>query len=402
MREQIQQQAVDLAKTNNVLLLFSVRLGKTKTALDICSNFGNNHLIVTSEVLIQQAIEEEIDKWGFDKSHFTVICYDSLHKYRNDNFDVVVLDESEHITEKNYEHLVTLNPKRWVALCAKMSSDKKQLLRKLFKFSQLRVTYTEAIDMGILSEPKFYILNLYLDNVNRNYIYTRHFKKYAKNAAVTIDFRERYSFFKHPVNLNIRCTAQEYYTLLDENVEYRKNEYFKMRTEVMKNIWLQAGNSRKKWLGSYKTEIAKEIINWMRNREKRFMVFTSTIAQCEELGRGDGVTHSKNSNLDAIKKFNNSEVDELYVVDRGREGITIYGIEEGLIIQASGSDTANYQRAGRLGIAEKPVIYVLQVKGTRDEDYVNKLKEDIDSKFIEEIDYRKFMQNVESKIVEED
>lgn len=123
------------------------------------------------------------------------------------------------------------------------------------------------------------------------------------------------------------------------------------------------------------------------------MVFCTDINQAEELGRGDGVTHSKNKNDDAIIKFNNKEVDELYVVDRGKEGITIYGIEEGLIIQASGSETANYQRAGRLGIADNPIIYVLVIKNTKDEDYVKKLKEDISEKFIEEIDFREFEKN---------
>ena len=35
MRDEIQAKAVEISKTDNVLLLFSVRLGKTKTALDI-------------------------------------------------------------------------------------------------------------------------------------------------------------------------------------------------------------------------------------------------------------------------------------------------------------------------------------------------------------------------------
>ncbi len=389
-RDLIQKKAEELAKTNNVLLLFSVRLGKTKTSLEIAKNFGNKHLIVTSETLIIDTIKGEIVQWGFNLDNYTIICYDSLHKYVNSEFDCVILDECEHITELNLGYLQTINTKRWVGLCAKMSLDKKKLLRELFPFVQYRVTYNEAIDAGILGEPKFYILNIYLDNRIQNWIYERSLRKYDKNPVITCDYKDRFKYLGKPNNLKIRCTAQEYYSLLDENIEYKKQQFFQNKTEAFKNMWLQAGNGRKKWLGKYKTEVAQEVINWLRMRQKRFMVFCTDIAQCELLGRGDGVTHSKNKNDDAIIKFNNNAVDELYVVDRGKEGITIYGIEEGLIIQASGSDTANYQRAGRLGIAEKPVVYILCVKHTRDEDYIKKLKEDIDNKFIEEIDYRDF------------
>lgn len=389
-REEIQQKGEALGKTNNVLLLFSVRLGKTKTSLEIAKHFGNKHLIVTSETLIIDTIENEIIQWGFNLDDYTIICYDSLHKYVNCEFDCIILDECEHVTDLNTSYLKTMKCKRWVGLCAKMSLDKKKLLREVFPFAQYRVTYNEAIDAGILGKPKFYILNIYLNNHKQDWVYERNLKKYDKNPVITCDYKDRFKYYGKPNNLKIRCTAQEYYSLLDENIEYKKQQYFQIKTEVFKTMWLQAGNSRKKWLGKYKTEIAKEIIEWMQKHQKRFMVFCTDIKQCEELGRGDGVTHSLNKNDNAITKFNNNEVDELYVVDRGKEGISIYGIEEGLIIQASGSDTANYQRAGRLGIAENPVVYVLCLKYTKDEDYIKKLKEDIDAKFIEEIDYRDF------------
>jgi len=386
MREEIQAKAVTLAKENNVLLLFSVRLGKTKTALDISKEFGNNHLVVTSEVLIIDTIRKEIEEWGYLQDNYTVICYDSLHKHLNTEWDTIILDECEHITERNSEYLNTMKCKRWVGLCAKMSIDKRKLLRQLFPFTQFRVTYNEAIQKGILSQPQFYILNVYLDNVIREHIYEKKLKKYEKQVTYTCDFKDRYRFLKMPNNVNVRCTAAEYYMLLDEDIEYKKKMYFTTKNKAFENVWLQAGNRRKNWLADYKERYAKEIIEDMRERGVRFMVFTNSIAQCERVGRGDGVTHSQNKNS-AIDKFNDNSVDELYVVGKGKEGITIKGIEEGLIIQCSGSETANYQRAGRLGIAEKPIIYVLQVKGTRDEDYVNKLREDISADYITEMNY---------------
>lgn len=390
MRDEIQAKAVELAKINNVLLLFSVRLGKTKTSLDISKEFGTNHLIVTSEVLIIDTIRKEIDEWGYNQQDYTIICYDSLHKHCNTAWDTIILDECEHITENNSEYLSTMTCKRWVGLCAKMSIDKRKLLRHLFPFTQFRVTYNEAIKKGILSEPAFYILNVYLDNIKRDYIFQRNLKKYAKNETIVCDFKDRFKFYKLQNNLDIRCTASEYYMLLDEDIEFKKKTYFTTKNEVFKNTWLQAGNKRKNWLADYKEKYAAQIIEDMRNRGVRFMVFSNSIAQCERLGRGDGITHSKNGNDVAIDKFNDNSVDELYVVDRGKEGITIKGIEEGLIIQCSGSETANYQRAGRLGIAEKPIIFILQVKGTRDEDYVNKLREDISDEYITEINYHEY------------
>lgn len=390
-REDTQKKAEELAQSNNVLLLFSVRLGKTLTALKISQNFGNKHLIVTSETLIVNTIKDEIQKWNFRQEDYTVICYDSVHKYVNQEFDCVILDESEHITVNNVRYFEKIKAKRWVALCAKMSRDKKNILKSLFNFKQLKVTYNEAVQAGILAQPKFYLVNIYLDNRDKNHVYLRTFKKY--NQEITCDYRDRFKHFAKPYNLKVLCTAQEYYSILDEDIEYAKKRFFQNQTEFNKVSWLSKGSARKKWLGLYKTEYAKKIISWMQKRDKRFMVFCTDINQAETLGRGDGVTHSKNKNDDAIIKFNNGDVNELYVVDRGKEGITIYGIEEGLIIQASGSETANYQRAGRLTIADNPIVYVLVVKNTKDEDYVKKLKEDISEKFIEEIDYRDFEKN---------
>lgn len=389
-REDVHSKAIQLGLKDNVLLLLSVRLGKTKVSLEISKHFGNKHLIVTSETLIINTIFDEIEKWGFDKSNYTVICYDSLHKYTGQNFDCVILDESEHITENNLVYLKQINAKRWVAACAKMSLDKKKILSQLFSFKEYRVTYNEAIDAGILGTPTFYILNVYLDNVKKDFVFERSLKKYEKNPVIVCDYRDRFKYYGKPNNIRITCTAQEYYNLLDESIEYKKKQYYQMRTDVFKTMWLQAGSNRKKWIGNYKTRYAEEIINLMRENQTRFMVFCTDIKQAETIGRGDGVTHSQNKNDKAIIKFNNGEVDELYVVDRGKEGISIYGIEQGLIIQASGSDTANYQRAGRLGIADNPIIYVLCLQNTKDVDYVSKLKEDIDSKFIVEIDYREF------------
>jgi len=391
----IQSKAIELGVQENVLLLLSVRLGKTKVALEISKHFGNKHLIVTSEILICEGILGEIMKFEFNPDHYTIICYDSLHKYTDTEWDSITIDECEHMSELRLSYLQQIKAKRWIGLCAKVSKPKKTLLRQLFKFKEYKVSYNEATKSGILAEPKVYFLDIYLDDSIESYKFVQEVaKKGTKGQMFTCKFNERFDYLRKTKGTNdgvsVTCTAKQYIELIDNQIEFLKQNHFKIRQQYTEAQWLRTAGVRKAWIANYKKEVAKEIIEWMQSKRSRFMVFLPSITMCNELGRGLGVTHSKNDNIDAIKLFNEGKVDEIYVVDRGREGITINGIEEGLIVQASGSDTKNYQTVGRIAIGEAPLVYVLRLKNTRDEDFVKKLREDIDDDYITEIDYVTF------------
>lgn len=394
-RETIQSKAIELGVQQNVLLLLSVRLGKTKVALEISKHFGNKHLIVTSEILICEGILGEITKFGFNPDYYTIICYDSLHKYTDTEWDTITIDECEHLSELRLSYLQQIKAKRWIGLCAKVSKPKKVLLRQLFKFKEYKVSYNEAVGTGILAEPKVYFLNIYLDEQEEKYKFVQKVvPKTKKGEMFVCNYNERFEYLKLAKGTNngvtVTCTAKQYMELIDNQIEFLKQNHFKIRQKYTEAQWLRTAGVRKAWIAAYKKDVAKELIEWMQSKRSRFMVFLPSIAMCNELGRGLGVTHSKNTNEDAIKLFNAGTIHEIYVVDRGREGITINGIEEGLIVQASGSDTKNYQTVGRIAIGEAPLVYVLRLKNTRDDAFVEKLKEDVDSDYIIEIDYLTF------------
>ena len=73
-----------------------------------------------------------------------------------------------------------------------------------------------------------------------------------------------------------------------------------------------------------------------------------------------------------------------------QEGVNLTDIEVGVIIQLDGEERSFIQRFGRTLRSDSPVQYIIYYKGTRDEEYLNNALENIDKKYIKEIDYEHF------------
>ena len=83
-----------------------------------------------------------------------------------------------------------------------------------------------------------------------------------------------------------------------------------------------------------------------------------------------------------IDKFNKGKIKELYAVGMLQEGQNLKGIEAGVIIQLDGAERAFIQKSGRAMRAEDPILFIMYYKNTRDAEYLEKVLEGIDEKYI--------------------
>lgn len=390
-REDLRVAALNSIKAcPNLAVQAGTGTGKTKIALDtICSlNDAKNILIVVAERAHILNWADEMKKWNIHFDNCEIICYASLHKAINREWDAVIFDEAHHLGSDIrlylYNHLVA---KYRIFLSATLKDSLLYCLgNQIGGIKKIKLGLQEAIDSEILPEPKIFLIPLTLDNVNKNQVIVESWGRSTMRKTITCSYIDRWKYLKARKSipnctLNIICTAKEKYDYISEQFEYYKKLYMATRRDVVKNKWLQCGSKRKTFLGEIKTDIARNIINSYL-KDKRFICFCTSIAQVEELGSNTAIHSKKKDCLSIIQKFNNNKIDSLFAVGMIQEGQNLNNIEAGLIIQLDGQERTFIQRFGRVLRSDSPEQYIIYFKDTRDEEYLNNALEGIDSKYI--------------------
>lgn len=401
-REELNSAAIELLKTNNnIAIQAATGVGKSKIAIDLCYEIASKQiapikgLLVVAEVAHINNWKAEFIKWNCDFGEFTIICYASLKKYRDTTWDVIVFDEAHHLnSELRLDIFDTLKAKYRIFLSATL---KDTLLFRLEescgKIQSIKMRLQDAFDADILPEPKIKLIPLELDNTHYNEIIIEQWGKKEKRLNAECRYEDRWKYLRDKKripngNLLIHCTQKQKYNYLCEQFEYYKKRYMFSRNEAIKNKWLQCGSKRKTYLGLCKTAILPDLLEKVNG--KRFICFCTNIEQAEFLGKNFAV-HSKNKDSQKlIQLFNDKAINKLFAVGMLQEGVNLTDIEVGIIIQLDGEERAFIQKFGRTLRAESPVQYIVYYKGTRDEEYLQKALENIDKKYIEEINYHEY------------
>ena len=65
-----------------------------------------------------------------------------------------------------------------------------------------------------------------------------------------------------------------------------------------------------------------------------------------------------------------------------QEGVTLSSLDECLIIQLDGNERGFIQKAGRTMRTINPVIHIIVIDGTQDDNYLKNVIENIEEKYI--------------------
>ena len=401
-REELQIQSLSLIKqSNRVALQWCTGLGKSKIAIDMANYLADkefkeheepfNVLLVVAETAHKSNWKIEFDRWGLKTNNIVMECYASLKKYRNSYWDLVIFDEAHHLgSDLRMDVLTELHAKNIILLSATLPDQVMQAVTEVFgEFVTSKVTFKEAIEWGILPQPKVYLIPLTLDSTYPNCTIIEEWGKKEKRVTYKCKFHERWEYVwnknKYPnVTLEISCTQQQKYDYLSDQFEYWRSQFFKTRQEFIKNKWLQVGSQRKRFLGESKTDAVRLLLHKIQN--KRFICFCTSIEQAELLGGKNAIHSKKDNSLDIIDDFNTKKIDNLFAVGMLQEGQNLTDIEAGVIVQLDGQERAFVQKFGRSLRATDPIQFIFYYKDTRDTEYLENVLEGINEEYITEVD----------------
>lgn len=381
---------------SNIAIQAATGVGKSKIAIDICKECSLRQLrplkilLVVAELAHINNWKAEFVKWGYDYSHVTIICYASLKKFKDTVWDLVIFDEAHHLdSEIRLEVFDFLITKYRIFLSATL---KDSFIRRLEyscgHIENIKMGLQEAFTSSVLPEPEIRLIPLVLDNTKPTETIVEEWGKKGKQVTATCRYEERWRYLKDKKKipngkLIITCTQKQKYDYLSEQFEFYKKRYFTCRNEAIKNKWLQYGSKRKVFIGMLKTEIAKKLINTVK--DKRFICFCTNIEQADYLGGKNAVHSKKKESLNIIQQFNDEKIDSLFAVGMLQEGVNLANIQVGIIVQLDGQERTFIQRFGRALRAKTPVQYIIYYKSTRDEEYLKTVLEGIDNNYIKEV-----------------
>lgn len=393
-REELNSKAIELLDiSNNIAIQAATGVGKSKIAIDLCYEIAERSLgpikvlLVVAEKAHISNWNAEFIKWNHSFGQVTIICYASLKNYRNSEWDAIIFDEAHHLKSAlRLDVFDTLRSRYKFFLSATLKDFFiARLEESCGPISTVKMGLQDAFDADILPEPKIKLIELTLDNTVVNQTIVEEWGRKDKRLTAECTFADRWKYLRDKKKipngrLIIHCTQKQKYDYICERYEFYKKRYMCCRNEAIKNKWLQLGNTRKKYLGTLKTEVAKKLLKKLKN--KRFICFCTSIEQAEALGGVNAVHSKKKDRFDIIDKFNNKEISSLFAVGMLQEGMNLNDIQAGVIVQLDGEERAFIQKFGRALRADSPEQYIIYFKGTRDEEYLAKALENIDEKYI--------------------
>lgn len=365
-RTEIQNKAFEkLFRYDRLLLKWGTGMGKSRCAVLACDYILDRNLDPQILLLVAEKAHKDNWKMEFEKflgkeraqkvlKYVVIKCYASMHKYKNTAWSFIIFDECHHLqSEKRQETLETMESEYVLALSATPGRAAYDALSWTFgRFEIDEIPTQDAIDSGYLPEPKIVCIPLELERFERTETIDM---KMSRRTVITISdnwsnrwkyLRDKQKYARYEIIFH--CTQKEKYEYINEQFEYWKKQYFRNQgNERLKNMWLQWGSRRKRFLGELKTTRALELINGLRESSRRFICFCSSIEQAHALG-GERAVHSQNRSSPAvIQSFNDRKIDEIFAVGMLVEGVTLTDIEAGIIVQLDGNERQFVQKSGR-------------------------------------------------------
>lgn len=348
MRDKIQKEAIQTALANKGGLLdVAVRSGKTFIGLSIANEFENVLVSYPNNSIKDSWVSDAI-KFGFSLENVTFTTHLSLNKYNLHNYDTVILDEIDQVSEAQWEYISSLLNQSWVRLYGLTGTPPVSGTKKRYIDEYCPIIYSVKLDetVGVLQKDYEIIVHL-LEPSNKNDIPLKSGKSWSEKFKI--------QFWENKYN--------------------RSHEF----TDMLKLIQ-SIQNSKTKLDYCWK----------LANKTSKCLLFLETKQQCKDLGFHAYYSGNKNSeqNLD---KFQNNEITHLSCVKQLSAGITFNNLNEVIILHAYASNNKAHQRIARClnyVEGEKATIHIIALKGTRDEIWVKKGLQEFDQnkiKWINEI-----------------
>lgn len=151
------------------IMLISPRMGKTRIAIFALQTYNNNLsvLIVYPDNKIRKSWEDEFLIMGYDNKNITFTTYLSLHKYKDNRYDVVILDEIHLMSENQIvvcQELLKLNH-CVMGLTGTLARDTRALLMTSLGLRVIaEYSIEQAIKEGVIADYEISVVTVPLDD----------------------------------------------------------------------------------------------------------------------------------------------------------------------------------------------------------------------------------------------
>lgn len=342
--------------------ILAPRVGKTKMIIDIIKRDkpkGKILWVTPTTKLAEEDIPEEFVKWRAKRyiKNLETVTWKSLVKCEG-HYDLVILDEEQFITENNISPLIKgeLTYDRLISMTG--TETKTQAKKDLYEELNLKVLYrlslNKAVDIGMLSNYLIKVVMVEMDD--------------KKN--ITVEYKNK-TTKKTESFLTSEVKQYEY--------QCRRLEANNSKFGILHRMHLIKNSPSK--VGA-----AKYIINSLEGKK---LIFASNTAQAEELS--DFVYHSKTDDAD-LQKFISGETDKIAMVNKGGTGYT-YSLIDNLIVTQVDSDNNGLtsQKIARTLLKQegyKATIWIICLKDTQDEVWLESTLQSFDKSKVEIIDFK--------------
>lgn len=377
-REELQ----DFLKNDNHLrYIFNQATGTGKTFCSLLkmeqwnNMFGGEFLVVVPKKNIINGWKFEFDKFGYNHllEKCTIICYNSLHKYVDKEWTGVFLDEAHHLSDKRKEMFLSMKYKCLIAMSATIGRDIKNFLYLNVRgLERVEFPLKDAIENGVLPNPKVVLIPLKLDNKILSEIYVKNPK--AKKS-MEVAYQDRFKCRDKSVKYNIHCTQLQWYIETNSVIKW-------LNQHAPKFAYLKKCGERLKWLSDKKTDFVKDMLKLLK--DQRIITFCNSIEQSNELGKNS--INSKNPKYqDIIDKFNSHKLHRITCIEILTEGANLVDCKISIFATLNGSERLGIQKMGRGLRHDKPVMIIPYYINTRDEEIVQKMIQNYDPNMIVKI-----------------
>lgn len=340
MKSKIQEKALsEWLITRQGLLVLPTGTGKTKIAIDAIKEVSPKKvlIIVPTQKLRDISWPKEIKKWKL-KTKVEIVCYASIAKIIDQDFDLVIADEMHRVTENNIVFFYNNRIKMLLGLTATNPKDKYELLKPICPVIY-EMSLDEAINANAVADYRINIIYISLDNKEK------YIEAGNKRTKFLTTEEAQYKYMNKIIN-GIRYSGKQVPDFL----------YMK-RMRFIYNL-------------KSKSKYAKKFIEDLDYN--RLLIFCGSIDQAEYITK---YTYHSRTNDKYLKQFIDQKINTLAAVKALNEGINLPLVDTAFIVQLNSKELDLVQRIGRVLRTDKDTpaqIYILVAINTQDEAWVEK------------------------------
>lgn len=384
IREKIQGEISKLAKNNKLFICqMPTGSGKGKACMKSIDNIDEEKkwLVVVPEIIQIENLKKDIEKHKFEHLYDSkiedIICYASLEKYAGRELNIW-LNECHRLSSFREEVVKSIKFDRIIADSATIPEIVRERLYSLGRFEEYNISFSEAIQIGLIPKPVLNVVYTTLDNIKK---------------------RNKLVFSKTKFSMK---TDLEYSMGIDSQMDYWINRAKSEREFWIGNKIKRLGSDRKRFIANTKTEALEFLIEKLK--DKKVLCYAGSVEQADKIGGNLSINSykSKAYNLQVLEDFNSGKISKIYMYNMGREGLNLEDIDTVVITQlSSGKDEGLelIQKMGRGLRSSEPSIYILVAKNTMDEGYLSRILPILEKEL--DINYLNFDNNKKILIFDE-